>query len=652
MLPPQRYHSLVKPDLSLFKHPLIFVRGRTLFRLIHMKFSPLKTALAVAFFPAAVLAQESSVPSLEPIVVTASRTPQPISNVIGDITVIDSAQLKRETSPTLLDLFARTPGLQVYDSGGPQTVSGIYTRGANPQATLVMFNGLRINDTTAGSTFWNLINPALFNRIEIIRGAASGLYGSNAMGGVINLMTTPTETGPRDLSLIANIGGGSNGTFRTNAAISGATEKFDYYLAGAYATSEGFNASNTKNTYVYNPDRDGYNQASMTGSLGYTFAPGHRLGVNFLNAVSRNEFDAGNDPWSVQNAYGYSRQKAYSITSNNQISHWWESVVQLSYGKLHSDDRAYGSTFDSRTNFYSWQNNFSLDENQTLSVVYEHTKERAFNSNGLTQQKRHTNSIAALYKGDFDRHHIQANIRRDKVSGVKGSTTGGLTYAFDMTPEFQIGAGYSTGFRVGTFADMFSPLAWGFQGNPDLLPEKSRHVELNLRYNSNDTQASLTLFQTKYKDLINAYDCSTYPCSTSNVDKATIRGLSVDASQRLGYTTLSLGADFLNAKDDSTGKRLVRRANQIYRASISHEFERINLAADYLFVGHRYDDASNTKEKRLGGYGLVNLRTDYKVAKNFQIQASVNNVFNKKYAPAYGYNAQGTNFFLNLAYQH
>ncbi|MDY3331461.1 MAG: TonB-dependent receptor [Pelistega sp.] len=616
-----------------------------------MKFTRLHLALAATFVPVIAFAQEQ-VTELEPIVVTASRTAEPLKNVVGDVTVIDSTELKRETSPTLLGLLARKPGLQVYDSGGPQTVSAIYTRGANPQATLVMFNGLRINDSTAGGTLWNLLDPALLNRVEIIRGTASGLYGSNAMGGVINLITTPTETGPRDFSLFANIGGGSNGTFRSNAAISGATEKFDYYLAGGYATSDGFNASNTKNTYVYHPDKDGYDQASITGSFGYTFVPGHRLGVSFLNSVNRNEFDAGNDPWSVQDAYGYARQKAYGITSNNQITDWWESIIQISYGKLHSDNRTYGSKFENRTNFYSWQNNFNLAENQTLSLVYEHTKERAFNSSGLSQQKRHTNAVAALYKGDFNRHHIQANLRHDNVVGVKGSTTGGVSYAFDITPELQVGAGYSTGFRVGTFADMYSPLAWGFQGNPNLRPEKSRNVEFNLRYNSEDTQVGLTLFQTKYKDLINTYDCSTYPCSTSNVDKATIRGLSLDATQHLGNTTLSLGADFLNAKDDTTGNRLVRRANQVYRASVTHEFERMTVGADYLFVGHRYDDAANTKEKRLGGYGLVNLRADYKVAKNFQIQASVNNVFNKKYEPAYGYNGQGTNFFLNLSYQH
>lgn len=614
-----------------------------------MKITPLNVALAAAFIPFCAFAQDQ-VPELEPIVVTASRTAEPLKNVVGDVTVMTQEELQRETSPTLLGLFARTPGLQVYDNGGPQTTAGIYTRGANPQATLVMFNGLRINDTTAGGTFWNLIDPALLNRVEVVRGAASGLYGSNAMGGVINLLTTPSETGSRDLSLRANIGAGSHGTLRSNVAISGATDKVDYYLATAYATSDGYNATNSNNIYSYNADQDGYDLASAAGSLGYTFTPGHRLGVTFFNAVNRADFDAGTYP---QNAFGYSRQKSYGINSTNQITSWWESIINVSYGKVHSDNRAYGSLFENRTNSYSWQNNFTLAEGQTLSLVYEHLKERAFNSSGLDKQKRHTNSVAVLYNGDFNRHHIQANLRRDKVSGIKGSTTGGIAYAFDITPELQVGAGYSTGFRVGTFADMYSPLSWGFKGNPDLRPEKSRNVEFNLRYHSEDTQLGLSLFQTKYKDLINGYVCDAfYNCTAQNVNKATIRGLTLEATQRFGNTTVSLGADFLNAKDDTTGNRLIRRANQVYRASIAHEFERVSLAADYLFVGHRYDDNANSKEKRLGGYGLVNLRADYKVAKNFQIQASVNNVFNKKYEPAYGYNGQGTNFFLNLSYQH
>lgn len=615
-----------------------------------MKLSPLHLALSAALLPLCAVAQESAtqVTTLDPIVVTASRTAEPLSNVVGDVTVISNEQLQRETSPSLTNLFARTPGLQVYDYGGPQTLSGVSIRGAKPEQSLVMVNGLRISNTIDGSVAWNTLNPAIFDHVEIVRGSASGLYGSSAMGGVINLVTTPTQDGPRDMKLTANLGGGSHGTFRTNASISGATEEFDYFLAGSYANSDGFNATNKDNIYSYNKDKDGYEQANIIGSLGYRWAPGQHIGVTFLNAYSHTDYDAGE---YYNNTYSVNHQQAYAITSTNQVTDWWKSMLRFGFTKYNTQAyNDYSSVTRIYQRQYSWQNDFTIAEGQTVSVVYEHTHDFLNSSNISAQKSRHTNAVAALYRGDFNRHHIQANLRHDNISGIDSATTGGINYSFDLTSSLAVGAGFNTGFQAPTFGQLYWPASWG--GNPNLKPEKSRSMELNLRYHTDETNVGLTLFQTKYKDLI----VSKYPQPYLNIDKATIRGITLEASQRFGNTTITAGADFLNPKDKSKGstygKVLPLRAKQVYRASVQHDFERVSLGADYLFVGHRYDDAANTKAKRLGGYGLVNLRADYAASKNFHIQASVNNVFNKKYSPAYGYNGQGTNFFLNLSYQH
>lgn len=633
-----------------------------------MKLSPLYLALSAALLPFCASAQDntsSNVTTLDPIVVTASRVAEPLSNVVGDVSVISNEQLQRETSPSLVNILARTPGIQTYDNGGPQTVSGIYTRGANPSQTLVLVNGLRINDSLLGGVSWSTLNPAIFDHIEIIRGSASGLYGSSAMGGVINLITTPTQAGPRDLKFTANLGGGSHGTFRTNASISGATEKFDYFLAGSYVTSDGSNATNTKaGQFTYNKDKDGFEQANIIGSLGYRWAPGQHIGVTFLNAYNHGDFDAGA---FLSNAYTLSRQQAYAITSTNEITPWWTSTLRFGFTKNSTYTPAYASKARANARQYSWQNDFKITEGQTISLLYEHTKDFLDYSSGLDKKSRHANAIAALYKGDFGRHHVQANIRRDKISGIKGHTTGGINYAFDLTPTLEVGAGFSTGFRAPTFTDMYSPFEqyyWNgfpsgsYQGNPHLRPEKSRNMEVSLRYHTEDTNLSVTAFQTRYKDLIDGYVCDKlFTCTALNVEKATIRGITLEASHRFGNTTITAGADFLNPKNKSDdtplkGNTLPRRAKQVYRASIQHDFERLSVGMDYLFVGKRESDEENTKALRLGGYGLVNLRADYAASKNFHIQASVNNVFNKKYEPVYGYNGRGTNFFLNLSYQH
>ena len=198
---------------------------------------------------------------------------------------------------------------------------------------------------------------------------------------------------------------------------------------------------------------------------------------------------------------------------------------------------------------------------------------------------------------------------------------------------------------------MYAPLNWGFQGNPNLKPEKSRNLEAHISFENENTSASLRAFQTKYRDLINPYDTSSFPFTTSNTEKATIRGLSLNAAHDFGNTRIYAGADFLSAKDDKTKKRLIRRAQQVYRAGVTQHYDRFELGVEFMHVGARYDDADNTQEKRLGSYGVVNLTAKAQLSKEFSAQIYWNNVFDKKYAPAHGYRGQGSNVFVNLSWQ-
>lgn len=624
-----------------------------------MKFTlhPLALALAASIVSPIVWAQDptnqESAPLLEPIVATPARLTQALDNVLGDVTLIDSVQLAQSQGQSMVDILSRQPGMQIYQSGGPQTVSGVYIRGASPAQSLVMLNGIRLNESNTGSTYWNVLDPNLFDRVEIVRGSASSLYGSNAMGGVINLLTTPQHTGDRATTVKGNIGIGSHGTFKTNASISGASHGFDYFLAGGFTTSDGYNATTPEaGPYTYNTDKDGYDSSAILGNLAYTLTPGHQLSLNFFNSYNRGDYDAG---YSSNDTIGLTRQQAYSIESSNQLTDWWQSQLKFSFSKVSYDNRApFGhSIFGTYHKQFSWQNNFFIDDQQTISTIFEHHDERVHNTSAPTQDKRLTNSVALLYQGDFDRHHLQASVRHDNISQIGSRTTGSIAYAYDISSALSVGLGYNTGFRAPTFADLYTPLSWGYQGNPQLRPEKSRNLEMNLKYQTEDTSITLSAYQGKYKDLINPYVCDAfYNCTSENTERATVRGLSIDATQRYGNTTLSVGADFMNPKDERTGKTLARRAKQVYRAGISHQFNRLELGADYLFVAHRYDDSSNSPEKRMGGYGLVNLRADYEISKNFHAQFNVNNLFNKKYQTAYGYRKAGTNFFLNLAWQH
>lgn len=630
------------------------------------KLSSLTAALAVAcsIVPTA-MAQtpQSTLPSTEEkvqqlptVVVTASRTAQPVNRAIGDITVIDSVQLRQNNDANVLRTLAREPGIQMHDNGGPQTVSGISIRGAWGDQNLIMLNGIRINNPVAGNSIpWGTLNPRAFERIEIIRGSASSLWGSSAMGGVVNLVTELAPGQIREFSPYVDIGFGSDSTVRTGAGFSGADGTFDYSLNAQHAKSDGHNATTKDNIYNYNPDDDGYEQHSLSGSFGWTWAPEQRIGMHFFNSYNSGDYDAGE--FDSVGANVKNRQQIYGISSSNKITDWWHSTLRYSFGKTSMHD--YGPWGDTVNNTYqnsfSWQNDFYLAPEQVISVFYEGYKERIGSSTQFDETKRNTNSFGAIYQGSFlGRHHLQASIRNDHYTDYGSRTTGSLAYDFDVTDTITVGLAGNTGFRIPSFYDMYAPLNWGFQGNPNLKPEKSRNIEAHLSFENETSAASIRAFYSKYRDLINTYDTSSFPATTSNTEKATIRGISLTASHqfdatRFGTTRIYAGADFLDAKDDITDKNLMRRARQVYRAGVAHSYDRFDLGAEFMHIGARYEDPANNT--RLGGYGVVNLSAKAQLSKEFSAQIYWNNIFDKKYAPIHGYRGQGSNVFVNLSWQ-
>ena len=288
-------------------------------------------------------------------------------------------------------------------------------------------------------------------------------------------------------------------------------------------------------------------------------------------------------------------------------------------------------------------------------MFYEGYKERIGSTTQFDENKRNTNSFGAIYQGSFlGRHHLQASVRNDHYTDYGSRTTGSLAYDFDITDSITIGLAGNTGFRIPSFYDMYAPLNWGFQGNPDLKPEKSRNIEAHLSFANESTAASIRAFYTKYRDLINTWDTSSDPATTSNTEKATIRGISLTASHqfaptRFGSTRVYAGADFMDAKDDITDKNLMRRARQVYRAGVEQSYGRFDVGAEFMHIGSRYDDLANNT--RLGGYGVVNLSAKVQLSKEFSAQVYWNNIFDKKYAPVHGYRGQGSNVFVNLSWQ-
>jgi vitamin B12 transporter len=267
--------------------------------------------------------------------------------------------------------------------------------------------------------------------------------------------------------------------------------------------------------------------------------------------------------------------------------------------------------------------------------------------------RRDTNSAGLVYRGDFDAHHVQASVRNDNISGYGNQVTGGLAYDLDLNDQWRVGVAGNTGFRAPTFADLYFPNQFGFVGNPDLQPEKSRNIEASLRYATDDTRLSVVAYQNKIRNLISPFVCiepGPFFCNLGhpeNVASATIRGVTLAAEQDYGNTTLRASADFVNPRDDRSGRQLARRARQTYRFSAEHRIQAVTVGAEYQFTGKRYDDEANMTA--LGGHSLLNLTAAYDFSPHASVQVRWNNVLDKQYSNVYGYNMPGSNVFVNLA---
>jgi vitamin B12 transporter len=615
-----------------------------------------RTALAAALFglPLFAFAQNSAVNTLDTVVVTPSRLAQLEREVLGDVTVIGRDELDRAGQNSLADVLARQSGFSMYNSGGPQTQTSVFLRGTNPAQTLVLVDGMRINSSTSTAVNWNTLDPASIERVEIVRGAASSLYGSNAIGGVINIITRKGQ-GDRPASGWMNFGLGSYGTVKSGAGISGASDGFDYAFSASMADSDGYSVTSADAAYgAHNPDKDGYTQTNLSGSLGYEWAKGQRLDMTMFNGYVNGQFDDGT---AVPLAYSQTRQQVYGLASTNQLTQAWQSVLRFGFSKESATSRGAwsDSVFGQISRNYTWQNNLKIDDRQNVSLLVERLEERVTpGTSSYTTTIRNTNAVGAIYRGNFGIHHLQASLRNDNISGYGNKATGGLSYEIDLTPNWRAGLAANTGFRVPTFADLYYPNDGWYTGNPALKPEKSRNLEASLAYSADDTTLGVVVFQNKIEDMINGsvLDNATGLYTSKNINKATLRGISFTAEQRFDNTTLNAGIDLLDPRNDAPGAtaqgdQLTHRARQVYRFSALHQLDALTLGAEYQFTGKRYNDTDNTEV--MGGYGLTNLTASYEFSRNVSVQLRWDNIFDKEYVTFKGYRTPGSNVFVNLS---
>ncbi|HLW12761.1 MAG TPA: TonB-dependent receptor, partial [Casimicrobiaceae bacterium] len=458
---------------------------------------------------------------LDPIVVTASRTPQRLIDLVSDVTVIDAQAIAQSGAQGIVALLGRQPGVEIIQNGGAGSTSGVFLRGANTAQTLVLIDGMRVASASSGTTALEAIPLEQIERIEILRGPASSLYGADAIGGVIQIFT---RRGSPGVHADASVGYGTSDTWVGSAGVSGSAGAARGSVQVAGRRSDGFNAIVNPANFSYDPDRDGYRNASVSAHGALEFAPDQALSLQYFRSRLDSQFDAGD---------GFDDRTITTLTmwqaaSNNRLAANWNSRLSLGDGS----DRSVSKTgsgdfpFETHQRQYAWQNDVTLPEG-ALTVALERREERVLSDAGFPVTSRDTNAVTAIYRLDAGATALQANVRHDDSSQFGGKTTGALAWGYRLDKAWRVTASAGTAFRVPTFNDLYFP---GF-ANPNLRPETSRNFEAGVHWMAHAGeiawQAHAIAFHNRVDDLI-VFECdANFVCAPNNVADATLEGVTM-----------------------------------------------------------------------------------------------------------------------------
>lgn len=602
-------------------------------------------AAALAATACCAFSAEMPVTVGEEVVVTATRMPQKISESNQHVTVITAEEIAAGGYQSLVGLLQARGGVEVTASGGLGQPSAVFIRGAEARHTLVLIDGLRIGSATAGGTAFENIPLNQVERIEIVPGPMSSVYGADAIGGVIQIFTRRGTAGGS-----ARLEAGSFGTRGLSGAYGRRVDDIEFSISAGALESQSFDATKPTVPFAqHNPDTDRYRNQNFSARIARHFTGGHELGATAFYSEGATHFDAGLATDDVN------RQtlQAGSVYLRNQIGANWVSLIRL--GTTRDDSATVGAFpgyFRTDQNQATWQNDVQTAMG-TLVGGLEYLDQRVGSDTVFKQTSRQVKSAFAGYRGDYGGHALQVNARRDDNSQFGGHNTGSLGYSYRLDPQFRVRAGAGNAFKAPTFNDLYFPdQPPFFFSNPDLRPERSRSKEAGLDYDGARQHLAATLFQTRIADLITVFtDPVTFVSTTQNLNSVRIEGLELAWRGELWGWQARAQATVLDPRDETTGAQLRRRARQYGSVGAERSFGPWRFGAEIIGNGERFDSTTEAPNTRMHGYGLLNLVAGYSLARDWSVNVRWNNVFDRDYELVQFFNTPGSNFLVWVAWQ-
>ncbi len=594
--------------------------------------------------------------ALDEVLVTATRTEQRLADSLPSATVITRGQIEAAQTPELIELLGRQAGIEFARTGGAGSQASLFLRGTNSSQTLVLIDGVRLNTALTGAAALGGVSVDSIERIEIVRGNLSSLYGSEAVGGVIQIFTRGADRSGLEI-------GGELGSGDGRAASLYAAARFD---GGSIALSAGgrrsspFSAIDTAQVVPgpfapgANADIDGNRNASASLRAQAQAGP-LELAASVWGSRNDTDFDSTADGPTATHEEK-SRQRAMQASAAGQLVDRWRA--QLTVARADDDTRNRSSEpwsfnngeFESSNRTVTLANEVRLAERVTGTLAYEYLQQRgaatAYDPDfggALTRFERRVNSLRAGIEARQGPHRLQANVRWDDYSDVGAATTGLAAYGYDIDARWRVSAQLATAFRAPSFNDLYYP----YFGNPELAPERSRSGELALRYGDESASLRATAFLNRISDLI-VYDSAAQ--QARNIASADIDGIELTAAGHLQAWRLQADASYTRARDSGTGERLLRRAPYKIHLAAARAFGRLDGLFELTYNAGRDDaDINSFARTELAAYTLARLALAWRATDWLRLTLRVENLFDADYEQVDGYNTPGRSVFAGLA---
>ena len=609
---------------------------------------PLTTAVALALALPAFTASAASDPAteLDEVLVTATRTEIALRDSLSPAQVIGRAEIERSQATSLQQLLSGRAGINLTNMGGLGKQTSLFLRGAGSNQLLVLVDGVRIGSATAGLPALQDLTVELIERIEIVRGPHSSLYGADAIGGVIQIFTRRDTGG---LKPRAMVGIGSNHLREASAGLGLGGERGWFGADVAFLRTDGINACEGTaagwgaGCFADEPDRDGYRNRSASLRGGGRFGDAWTLEGSALRAEGYNHYDGSWANYSETVQQVYTGKLRYAPSARMA----WQATV----GRSRDESDDFGSAgfvggLQTRRDQAALQGDFQLKPGQQLTAGADWLDDHITGSTAYDVDSRDNTGVFAEYQGRFGPQQLQAGLRYDDNEQFGSHTTGNLGWGWHFDGGLLLSARYSTGFRAPSFNDLYYP----YYGNPDLQPEESKNLNLALSGQVQAWRWTLDVFENRVDDLI-SFDSTTF--LPGNIDTARLRGGEITVATTVAGWDLSAQYSHVDPRNRSQGanrgKLLPRRARDTGRIDLDRDFGDFAFGTTVNAAGSRFDDAANLV--RVGGYATVDLRVEYAFHSDWTVLARVTNLFDRDYQLVDWYNQPGREFGLNLRWQ-